>query len=236
MIKYHPNQDLLTLHAKGELPLSLSIAVSAHCELCAECTEKVTALTLAASDENFAMSQVSTDNTQMNAALDADLEALLADMMSDDSVLDNAPAATIGASENISASANISTNVKGQDYTLPRAFRQQLVNHWQGIGKVSRLRLDTGENQARASLLHIAENGEIPQHSHKGEELTLLLAGEFSDEYNTYTAGDFILLNGEHEHSPKTVEGCLCYTVVDAPLYFTKGISKLLNPIGELIY
>ncbi|PKG56926.1 anti-sigma factor, partial [Shewanella sp. GutDb-MelDb] len=30
--------------------------------------------------------------------------------------------------------------------------------------------------------------------------------------------------------------GCLCYTVVDAPLRFTKGISKLLNPIGELIY
>ena len=231
MIKYHPNQDLLTLHAHGELPLSLSIAVSAHCELCSECSAKLASLTLAATEDSFTLSAISSDDSQMNAELDSDLEALLADMMTDDNldVADN-------SQQTNSTVSNIDINVKGQDYRLPRAFRQQLANQWQGIGKVSRLRLDTGENKARASLLHIAENGEIPQHSHKGEELTLLLAGEFSDEYNTYTAGDFMVLNSEHEHSPKTVEGCLCYTVVDAPLYFTKGISKLLNPIGELIY
>ncbi|WP_153916257.1 ChrR family anti-sigma-E factor [Shewanella sp. TC10] len=233
MIKYHPNQDLLTLHAKGELPLSLSIAVSAHCELCAECAEKVAALTLAASEESFSLTQLSMDNGNMDAELDTDLEALLADMMSNDKL--ESAAITQAATKETGPSPAV-TNVKGQDYTLPRAFRQQMSHQWQGIGKVSRLRLETGESKARASLLHIAENGEIPQHSHKGEELTLLLAGEFSDEYNTYTAGDFMVLNSDHEHSPKTVEGCLCYTVVDAPLYFTKGISKLLNPIGELIY
>ncbi|MCL1067901.1 ChrR family anti-sigma-E factor [Shewanella olleyana] len=233
MIKYHPNQDLLTLHAKGELPLSLSIAVSAHCELCPECAEKVAALTIASSEESFSLAQLSTDNGNMDEVLDTDLEALLADMMSDDT-LESAAINLLPAED--TAPTRAVTNIKGQDYTLPWAFRQQINNQWQGIGKVSRLRLETGEAKARASLLHIAENGEIPQHSHKGEELTLLLAGEFSDEYNTYTAGDFMVLNSEHEHSPKTIEGCLCYTVVDAPLYFTKGISKLLNPIGELIY
>ncbi|MGL5391190.1 MAG: ChrR family anti-sigma-E factor, partial [Shewanella sp.] len=38
------------------------------------------------------------------------------------------------------------------------------------------------------------------------------------------------------EHAPTTKSGCLCYTVLNAPLHFTKGLSKLLNPIGELIY
>ena len=231
MIKYHPNQELLSLHAKGQLPLSLSIAVSAHCELCPQCTEQLMALTLKASDDSFSLAPMSSIDTD-GSDLDADLDALLADMMQDD-VLE---AKEVEASNQTHVASHVNVSIKGHEYTLPRAFSQQINNSWQGIGKVNRIRLDTGEKQARASLLHIAENGEIPQHSHKGQELTLLLAGEFSDEYNTYTAGDFIMLDSEHEHSPKTIDGCLCYTVVDAPLYFTKGISKLLNPIGELIY
>ncbi|WP_144208712.1 ChrR family anti-sigma-E factor [Shewanella donghaensis] len=227
MINYHPNQELLTLHAQGELPLSLSIAISAHCELCSHCADKIEKLTLSASKASFNAESLSeTIAPQMSdVEMDAELEAMLSSMMQMDDSIDDS-----------TTQAKVAVNVRGQQYNLPSAFRQQVINNWQGIGKVSRSRLDTGEPQARASLLHIDKNGEIPQHTHKGEELTLLLAGEFSDEYNTYTAGDFMLLNNEHEHSPKTVDGCLCYTVVDAPLYFTKGISKLLNPIGELIY
>lgn len=226
MINYHPNQELLTLHAQGKLPLSLSIAISAHSELCSHCADNIEKLTLSASQDSFNDESSETITPQMSGIeMDAELEAMLSSMMQMDDSIDESP-----------SQAKVSVNVKGQQYNLPSAFRQQVINNWQGIGKVSRLRLETGEPQARASLLHIDKNGEIPHHTHKGEELTLLLAGEFSDEYNTYTAGDFMLLNSDHEHSPKTVDGCLCYTVVDAPLYFTKGISKLLNPIGELIY
>ena len=227
MINYHPNQQLLSLHAQGELPLSLSIAVSAHSELCRHCAEKIEKLTLEASQKSFNDDPVSQPLTPKmgNTEMDAELEAMLSSMMQMDDSIDVSP-----------PQANVAVNIKGQHYNLPAVFRQQVTNNWQGIGKVSRSRLDTGEIQARASLLHIDKNGEIPHHTHKGEELTLLLAGEFSDEYNTYTAGDFMLLNSDHNHSPKTIDGCLCYTIVDAPLYFTKGISKLLNPIGELIY
>ena len=225
MINYHPDEQLLSLHAKGELPLSLSLAVSAHCELCRHCADKIEQLTLVAAENSLNAQPTASLDSSINEAMDAELEAMLNTMMQMDDAVDVSPKQT-----------KVAVKVKGQQYNLPAAFRQQVENHWQGIGKVSRLRLDTGEKQARASLLHIDKNGEIPQHTHKGQEMTLLLAGEFSDEYNTYSAGDFMLLNSDHEHSPKTVEGCLCYTVVDAPLYFTKGISKLLNPIGELIY
>jgi len=44
------------------------------------------------------------------------------------------------------------------------------------------------------------------------------------------------MLDGRHNHTPKTIEGCLCFTVVSSALHFNKGISKLLNPIGNLIY
>ncbi|MGO3300382.1 MAG: ChrR family anti-sigma-E factor, partial [Pseudoalteromonas sp.] len=42
--------------------------------------------------------------------------------------------------------------------------------------------------------------------------------------------------DGTHQHSPQTKNGCLCFTVVSSALHFNKGLSKLLNPIGNLIY
>lgn len=228
MINYHPDQHLLSLHAKGELPLSMSIAISAHAELCPHCQQQLDQMTIALSEQQFesAVKNQSVD-TNDNHQLDALLEQLLNSTLD---TLEIEQASTIDTIEDNSVS------IKGQHYPLPKVFRKQINASWQGIGKVSRLRLDTGEPQARASLLHIAANGEIPEHTHKGAELTLLLAGEFSDCYNTYKPGDFMLLDKEHQHSPKTLEGCLCYTIVDAPLYFTKGFSKLLNPIGDLLY
>ncbi|UJF20653.1 ChrR family anti-sigma-E factor [Shewanella sp. OMA3-2] len=225
MINYHPNQQLLLLHIKGELPLSMSLAISAHAELCDICHKSLSLLTKQQTIAVFSDKNITTGST-------ADIDmALLLEKMIDCTLdeLDSTPSAPVDM-------GTIEVSVKGQSYTLPSAFRHQINAPWQGIGKISRLRLNTGEEKARASLLHIAANGEIPQHTHKGSELTLLLAGEFSDKFNSYKPGDFMLLDENHEHSPQTTTGCLCYTIVDAPLYFTKGFSKLLNPIGELLY
>ncbi|MCL1143104.1 ChrR family anti-sigma-E factor [Shewanella gaetbuli] len=223
MINYHPNEQLLALHIAGELPLSMSIAISAHAELCSICQQNLNQLNDAASDEAFQI-------TNSTAEIDTDMSDMLEQLMS----------TTLDDLDNYHGRAEPDgvdhVTIKGDTFKIPRALRQQVNHPWQGIGKVSRLRLDTGEDKARASLLHIAANGEIPEHTHKGTELTLLLAGEFFDEFNSYQPGDFILLDENHQHSPKTIDGCLCYTIVDAPLYFTKGFSKLLNPIGELIY
>jgi putative transcriptional regulator len=227
MINYHPDQHLLSLHAKGELSLSMSIAIAAHAEFCSHCQQQLNQMTVALSEQQFELPPISQTVEANNLQLDALLNQLLSSTLDS---LDAEDTNTVNLDEEI----NIS--IKGQHYRLPKVFRNQINASWQGIGKVSRLRLDTGEPQARASLLHIAENGEIPEHTHKGVELTLLLAGDFSDCYNTYKPGDFMLLDKDHQHSPKTLGGCLCYTIVDAPLYFTKGISKLLNPIGDLLY
>lgn len=225
MINYHPNKQLLSLHIKGELPLSMSLAIAAHAELCDICHKSLSRLTSQQTDEAFNLSNLPNDSTT-----DVDMDLLLEKMMG--STLDE-----LDAMPHVPVDkGTFEVSVKGECYALPQAFRHQINAQWQGIGKISRLRINTGEEKARASLLHIAANGEIPEHTHKGSELTLLLAGEFSDKFNSYKPGDFMLLDENHEHSPKTITGCLCYTIVDAPLYFTKGFSKLLNPIGDLLY
>ena len=235
MIKHHPTQDLLVNHANGNLPLSMAMAVSAHCSLCETCRQQLEQLTAQVADLVLAQPQIYgaypdeetltsevVDVTTQDSALDMD--AMMAHIMAQ-------PVAT-----NIPNNAPLAVQIKQQHYTVPSAFRQHLSRPWQILGKVSRMRFDVDEMNTRASLLHIDAQGEIPQHTHRGYELTLLLAGEFADLNGNYVPGDFIVLDGQHQHSPKTVNGCLCYTVLDAPLHFTKGISKLLNPIGELIY
>ncbi|MCL1091328.1 ChrR family anti-sigma-E factor [Shewanella profunda] len=235
MIKHHPDQDLLFAHAKGELSLSMAIAISAHCALCEACKTAVAQYTQEAADLAFNQHEID-DTTADNIDISANDISLMQSALPDE--LQTMLAQILCQPELATAPSNepILVSVKNQHYSVPSVFRQHLDRPWQQLGKVSRMRFTLNEMNTRASLLHIEALGEIPQHTHKGNELTLLLAGEFSDINGNYVPGDFIMLDGHTKHAPKTLKGCLCYIVLDAPLHFTKGLSKLLNPIGELIY
>jgi putative transcriptional regulator len=37
----------------------------------------------------------------------------------------------------------------------------------------------------------------------------------------------------EHIHRPASDEGCLCFSVLDSPLTFTKGLARFMNPFLE---
>ncbi|MGS0677180.1 ChrR family anti-sigma-E factor [Shewanella sp. 125m-1] len=224
MIKFHPKDEMLILHAQGQLHLGLATAVSAHCELCAVCNKKLKNYT----EQQAQMSLATSANSEAGAFASMDFSDML------NQITRLAP--VINVTTKTSNDSKTVVEVKGVKFALPRAFKQQAGKSWSGFGKISRMRLDADEGSARASLLHIDADGEIPEHTHTGQEITLLLEGTFEDEFSQYVPGDFIELDANHQHSPKSMTGCLCYTVVDAPLHFTKGISKILNPIGELIY
>jgi putative transcriptional regulator len=121
-------------------------------------------------------------------------------------------------------------------YTLPSAISNMVRGKDSSFGKLTRTRLQLNENEIHTSLLHISPGGAVPEHTHKGFELTVLLEGSFSDEKGEYVKGDFIMLDGSHQHSPVSKNGCLCYTVANDALHFSQGINKLLNPIGTFIY
>jgi len=215
MIKHHPSDTLLAQYCAGELPLSLSIALSAHIEMCDHCQSR---------------EKQQEDLQAMQTWGEAATEALnLGDMLQD--IL-----ATPIDQTKAPLKAAVSIAIAGKQFKLPRALRAFNDLHWSGIGAVRRARIVSDEKNVRASLLHISAGGQIPAHQHKGYEITLLLEGSFSDELGSYEKGDFILLQGDVNHSPKTEKGCLCYTVLDAPLHFTRGVSKVLNPLGKLIY
>ncbi|MFB2865981.1 ChrR family anti-sigma-E factor [Aeromonas sp. MdU4] len=227
MIKAHPTDPMLRAFAADELPLPLAVGLSAHCELCPDCAARLKTF-----EEELAQQYLASpaepeltpsDEVVLDAGFDAMLAEILAKPLSEPT--HDQPRAQHGELE-----------VAGHTYRLPRALARYRSPKWRHIGAIRQQSLPLDEMGARASLLHIEAGGRIPEHTHQGYELTLLLAGNIQDGDTLYQAGDFIWRDASHAHSPCTPDGCLCYTVQDAPVQFTKGLSRLLNGISQHLY
>ncbi|NMP31589.1 transcriptional regulator [Thalassotalea sp. M1531] len=218
MIKHHPNSELLEKFADGELPASIAAGIAIHVEMCPVCKVAVAELTEQRSAIHFESSDLEMPMSELN----------IASMVEEITLSDEIDIAIADKEKSIS--------VKGEEYILPRALTNMAMSKWSSIGHLARARFSIDEEPLRASLLQIQAGGSVPEHTHKGFELTVLVDGHFEDELGIYGPGDFILLDAEHTHSPVTKDGCLCYTVANDAQHFTQGINKLLNPIGSFIY
>ncbi|CAH6891626.1 putative transcriptional activator ChrR [Vibrio chagasii] len=226
MIKHHPNEAILKDFVDGTLADSVSLIVSSHVELCEHCQEQVRQLTAEAAINVFDEQQAAS-NDVTNSFLDDDIDF------------------DFDAIEQITADLSLAVEVEPKveqvtvsdtTFTIPRALNSIARKDWMNLGKISRARLDFEDDAHHTSLLHIDKDGQVPCHTHKGFEITLLLEGSFEDEMGVYNKGDFIWLDGNHTHQPETKEGCVCLTVSSDALYFTKGVSQLFNPLGKYIY
>jgi putative transcriptional regulator len=96
--------------------------------------------------------------------------------------------------------------------------------------------LTTGDPYYEFALYHIKAGGVIPEHNHRGSEMTLVLEGGFSDSDGTYHAGDFLFREAGDVHSPAALadEDCICLAVLDAPLKFTRMRHRWMNPFLQL--
>ena len=85
------------------------------------------------------------------------------------------------------------------------------------------------------SLLRARPGAGIPQHTHQGEEATLVLTGAMQDGDAVYRAGDVALAGEDDDHRPRIIgdEVCHCLVVMSGPLRFTGVLSRALNYLGE---
>ncbi|PTO66753.1 ChrR family anti-sigma-E factor [Vibrio splendidus] len=229
MIKHHPNAAILKDFVDGTLADSVSLIVSSHVELCEHCQQQVSMLTAQAADSVF---ESDTLGLQLS---DSEMDAFLSD--DGEFVFDAIAQITADSSQAIEVTPEVQqVTVADTTFTIPRALNSVARKDWMNLGKISRARLDFDDEAHHTSLLHIDKDGQVPCHTHKGFEITLLLEGSFEDEMGVYNKGDFIWLDGDHTHQPATKEGCVCLTVSSDALYFTKGVSQLFNPLGKYIY
>ncbi|WP_306521467.1 ChrR family anti-sigma-E factor [Rheinheimera sp.] len=225
VVKYHPSISLLEQYSEGTLAAELALVVAAHLDFCPHCQ---------------------TLHRDIEADLGCELAMQSAPEANSDSwqqMLNNIlaePAAAVPARKTSPVTPSQSQLVVGQhSFVVPRSL-QRLVskrNKWLTLGGISTAKLP-GTDENHLSLLCIETNTQVPLHTHKGLEITLVLSGEMVDEMGQYAAGDLIINTPDHTHTPKNIAGepCLCLSVLTAPLEFKQGLTRLLNPLQRFFY
>ncbi len=91
-------------------------------------------------------------------------------------------------------------------------------------------RYETGE---RVYLLRAKGGMKMPEHTHKGEEWSLLLTGSYTVDGKTYSRGDIHIENETETHAPHIDEGedCICLVLTEGPLVMKDFIPKVVQKI-----
>ncbi|TAG14974.1 MAG: transcriptional regulator, partial [Rhodobacterales bacterium] len=76
----------------------------------------------------------------------------------------------------------------------------------------------------------------VPDHGHRGVELTLVLQGAFADDNARFDRGDIEIADEELEHTPVALSGqdCICLAATDAPLRFRSMLPRLAQPLFRI--
>lgn len=126
---------------------------------------------------------------------------------------------------------------------IPAPLRQYLTDginridwRWSGAGLHSWALPMAKARGGMVSLLKIAPGAAMPLHTHRGEEMTLVLSGGFTDESGAFTRGDVEIADGNTEHRPVAMTDgpCICLAVTDAPLNFRGSFGWVLNQWARL--
>lgn len=107
---------------------------------------------------------------------------------------------------------------------------------WTGPG-VAQVDLAVGKDgKSRLKLMRVAGGRSVPEHSHGGQELTLILWGAYRDRFGVFQVGDISDHDEDVEHQPIAEPGkdCICLVAVNAPLSFRSRLVRLLQPLFGL--
>ncbi len=212
---HHPDDALLVEYAAGSLAEPISLVVATHLALCPECRAKVA--------EYEALGGAMLEESAADEIRADGFDALLARLDEPEAPLAKAK---VERSPDIRVPMPLRGYLDGALEDLP----------WKSRGAVKSADLDIGVAGYSARLLRIRPGAEMPEHSHRGLEMTLVLSGSFTDEDGHYQRGDVSIVDGETTHQPVADAGeeCLCLVVTDAPLRLTGRFARLLNPLLRL--
>lgn len=219
MPRFHPSEELLQAYAAGHLEEELSLLVATHSALCPDCRREI---------ERFeAVGGALMEGLEPTALAEDSLDRIMKKLDESEIEID-IPAR--------SASAGSSSTAAKGDIVVPEPLRSYLGGSlegldWKSRGGVSEVELLPQREKVRTRLLIIKAGAAVPQHTHEGAEMTLVLKGGFSDEHGHYLRGDVSVADNQVDHRPvaDADEDCLCITVTDAPLRFTGPVGRWLN-------
>ena len=139
------------------------------------------------------------------------------------------------APRNAHAPLNMATD---GTFAIPQPLANMPIGRWRWLGPGMRYaRVEMPDDLVHnLILLRVPPGRTMPEHSHSGEEITLVLNGGFSDGNAHYGVGDLVLEDEKTTHAPIVDEGeeCICLAAVQGPMRIKGLIGKLIQPFIAL--
>jgi putative transcriptional regulator len=215
---HHPADELLLDYATGAASPAESLMIATHLTLCPDCMAATRTLDMAGSILLSALDPARMPPGMLNRTLAAINAAQ-----------DEVPAVTSGE-------------------PLPETQSErprQIADHLAGVSKAPwrqlpggfRMRLVVGDDPLGRVWLFDAPSGmRLMPHRHVGDEWTVILSGEFSDDDHCYLAGDFGALPDGQDHRPQVGpnERCVGLLMVRENPRYTTILGKMLGPFFPL--
>jgi putative transcriptional regulator len=122
---------------------------------------------------------------------------------------------------------------------IPKPLQKYLSGDYDSINwqfvypGIQEKNLHVAGSKSTLKLLKIKANVTVPEHSHGGNEMTLVLKGSFIDNGVRYLPGDLSIHYGDTDesHAPYADQECICLVVMRGGLRLTGLWGKLLNPL-----
>jgi putative transcriptional regulator len=212
-IRHHLSDQLLMAYAAGQLPEAFNLVVATHVSLCDECRAQLASFDAVGGALLDDVEEIAMGEDALARAL-ARIEAL--------------PQAT--RSEPLKGAGIFPAPLA--DYVGGDASAVR----WKRVGGGVKQAILPTDRDATVRLLFIPAGSAVPDHGHRGTELTLVLQGAFADDNDRFNRGDIEIANEELVHTPVALAGedCICLAATDAPLRFRALIPRLAQPLFRI--
>ncbi|MGH1459967.1 MAG: ChrR family anti-sigma-E factor [Paracoccaceae bacterium] len=219
-IKHHLDDALLMGYAAGSLPEAFNLVIAAHVSMCDDCRARAHSFD--------ALGGAVLEGNAQSAMAQGSLAATLARIKS------GAPAAQTEAAKPAKAAGKSASALPApvQDYIGGDLDAVK----WRPLGMGVKQAILPTSKEASVRLLYIPAGAAMPDHGHRGTELTLVLKGAFRDEADRFAAGDIEIADEADNHTPiaDIGEDCICLAATDAPLRFNGFLPRLLQPFFRI--
>ena len=218
-ITHRPSDELMLDYASGALSEGWALAVATHLSMCGSSSSLLRGM-----------------ETIGGILLDEADEACISDKMFG-SIWDK-------IDSDMTSSVEEKKSVKDREFSsvVPQPLANYIGNDiaalaWKNLGLgVRHVPIELSDKSTSARLISIPAGKPVPEHSHAGKELTVVLSGGFHDVTGEYGPGDIQEAYGDLEHQPHARDSgdCIALAITDAPLRFSGIAARLVQPFFKI--
>jgi putative transcriptional regulator len=212
---HHPSSQILLQYSAGQLDGVHRLMVEMHQQMCPTCQHVVAEL------ESIG-GVILENDIKPTAMTDCAFSQLMSQI---DLQVADEPLPTEASDTDSNDSQQLSLKLR----ELFKTQQSDNLNWQWRTKKFAEIKLSANDDFYEAKLIYIKKGMKVPRHTHKGQEITLVMKGAFRDELGVYEKGDYITRDGHHEHQPIAESDCICLAITTDDLKFTGTFGPVLN-------